>query len=268
MKIAIASDMHLEHGGWDFDFPEADVLVLAGDILVIDDLRKSFEFTIHGVAARNFLIEASSLYKHVVYVPGNHEFYGGCVDNSSEIVFKFFKENGITNISYGSKESITIDDVTFIFATLWTDLNKSDPMVVVSANMADYDHIMILDSDTRSGDRYLTSMDTAKIHIEHKNFIEYKLHHCSEKVVVVTHHAPNMMSCENNMTSVSDYYYCCTDLDDLILDNPSIKYWIHGHLHTRRAYTIGDTTVISNCRGYCVHEPEKVKSFAIKVIEL
>lgn len=268
MKIAIASDMHLEHGGWDFDFPEADVLVLAGDILVIDDLRKSFELTNHGIIARNFLIEAAALYKHIIYIPGNHEFYGGYIDNSSDLVFKFFDELGIKNISFGSKGTVTVDDVTFIFATLWTDLKKSNPIVVASANMADYDHIMILDSHTQSGSRHLNPLDTVHIHDEHKKFISDMWHDQAKKVVVVTHHAPNLMSRERDVLSVSDYYYCCTDLDDFILDRSNIKYWIHGHLHTRKEYTIGNTRVISNCRGYFIHESEKVKSFKVKVIDV
>ena len=40
MKIAIASDLHLEFGDLDFENTDgAEVLILSGDILVVEDLR-------------------------------------------------------------------------------------------------------------------------------------------------------------------------------------------------------------------------------------
>jgi predicted phosphodiesterase len=63
MKIRILSDLHLEFRHWTPPEADADVIVLAGDIHV----------GIHGVewARRSFPLNP------VVYVPGNHEFYGG-----------------------------------------------------------------------------------------------------------------------------------------------------------------------------------------------
>lgn len=268
MRIAVASDLHIEFGGRDFDFPEADVLVLAGDILMIIDLRDAWEFTIKGTNSRNFLREVSVAYKHVIYIPGNHEFYSGNIDTSCKVMTDYLKVEGIKNITFGAKGSIKIDDVTFIYATLWADLNRANPLVMSSSNMSDYDEIMVLDYDTKSGGRYLSPNDTANIHNTHRRFIADKLLDGDEKVVVVTHHAPNLMSCEGERVSISDYYYCCTDMDSIILDNPQIKYWIHGHLHTRKTYNIGDTIVTSNCRGYVGYEDDAVKSFKIKVIDV
>lgn len=62
MNLYVLSDLHTEFA--DFDLPEtnADVVVLAGDIGVgtggLDWIRKQ------------------RLHKPVIYVPGNHEFYG------------------------------------------------------------------------------------------------------------------------------------------------------------------------------------------------
>jgi Icc-related predicted phosphoesterase len=42
----------------------------------------------------------------------------------------------------------------------------------------------------------------------------------------------------------------CSDLSDLILDNPNIKVWVHGHVHDTCDYKVGDTRVLCNPRGY------------------
>lgn len=268
MKIAYCSDLHLEFGGRDFEFPEADVIILAGDILLIDDIRDAWDFTIKGINARNFLREVSVAYKNVIFIPGNHEFYSGNIDTSCKKMTDYLMSEGIKNVTFGPKISVHIAGVSFICATLWTDLKRSDPLVMSASNMSDYDDIMVLDNDTRSGGRYLRPKDTVAIHNDHKRFIADSLLYASDRVVIVTHHAPNLLSSEEEKPTLSDYYYCCTDMDDLILDNPSIKYWVHGHLHTRKTYNVGDTVVISNCRGYFGHEHSAVKSFKIKVVEI
>jgi hypothetical protein len=62
MKVRILSDLHLEFQDWKPPKVDADVVVLAGDIHVgargVDWARRSFPLS------------------PVVYVPGNHEFYG------------------------------------------------------------------------------------------------------------------------------------------------------------------------------------------------
>jgi predicted phosphodiesterase len=68
--------------------------------------------------------------------------------------------------------------------------------------------------------------------------------------VVVTHHSPSSLS--SSQTYVDDIlngaYY--SDLSGLILDNPVIDTWVHGHTHESHHYSIGDTKVICNPRGY------------------
>lgn len=259
MKIAFCSDAHLEFSGRNFDFPEADILILAGDIMVFADLYDHE----NGFTARQFLRDASEAYKKVIYVFGNHELYHGTIQTAKNKIECFLKEENITNIEFGDCGSLIVGDIKFVYATLWTDINKSNPVIMSASPMNDYSQIMILDNETRSGGRYLTPEDTVNIHNEHKEYIEKEVQGF-DKVIVVTHHAPSLMSCENTRSSIADYYYCCTDMDSIILDNPQIKYFIHGHLHTRKSYNIGETVVMSWCRGYYPDE-RMSDSFEIKV---
>ena len=91
MKIKLLSDLHLEFGKFDLQHDDADVLVIAGDILIVEDLYDISEFDMNNRFTqqimstkllkvqdfRNFLKQASEMFKHVVYVMGNHEFYNG-----------------------------------------------------------------------------------------------------------------------------------------------------------------------------------------------
>ena len=66
MKLNILSDLHLGFASMEHPHNDADVVVLAGDI-----------------ARPQVAIEwARSLDKPVLYVPGNHEFYGGSIDGT------------------------------------------------------------------------------------------------------------------------------------------------------------------------------------------
>jgi len=41
-----------------------------------------------------------------------------------------------------------------------------------------------------------------------------------------------------------------SDLSNIMLDNPQIKLWTHGHTHNCFDYVIGETRVVCNPRGY------------------
>ena len=72
-----------------------------------------------------------------------------------------------------------------------------------------------------------------------------------KKCVVVTHHTPSFQSMHpmyaNDGLMNGGYH---SELSEYILDRPQIKLWTHGHTHNSFDYTIGDTRVVCNPRGY------------------
>lgn len=249
MKIVYGSDLHLEIAGIDPVFPDGDILLLAGDIVVCADLKCSDQYTKSGMNGEEFLKLACQIYKHVIWVPGNHESYFECIDDQVSHVDKFCTENKITNLLFSETGVFVLDGVKFVWATMWTDINKANPMDMLSAyRMNDYKNITIKDSSLPLGGRYLTSDDTLRIHATHREFIENNTYHDGD-VIVITHHAPDQMSC-TEYSGPLNYFYCCTGLDEIFYNNPQIKYWIHGHTHENSNYVIGDTNIRSNCRGY------------------
>jgi hypothetical protein len=130
MKIALASDVHLEFGHLDLpNTDNADVLILSGDICVASKFGPNYD---------QFFQQCSKEFKNVMYVMGNHEHYDGDFAKSGEILRNALSR--YNNIHFLEKTCVKIDDVTFIGGTLWTDMNKEDPttMFHVQRRMNDF----------------------------------------------------------------------------------------------------------------------------------
>lgn len=268
MKIAIASDLHLEFGDLDFHNDEnADVLILSGDILIAQELHDHPPLTtaiqdqIMDKAGtrrklanryRGFLQRCSERFPHVVYVAGNHEFYHGkWVQNIQDLRDECAR---YSNIHFLERDTVTINDLLFVGGTLWTNMNKEDPLTLHSVRdmMSDF-HVIRNDS---KGHRTLSCMDTAVRHRTTLDYFRTILENNKEKkVVVVGHHAPSSLSVHQKYaddTLMNGAYY--SDLSEFILDHPQICLWTHGHTHEQFDYMLGDTRVVCNPRGYIGHE--------------
>ena len=82
MKIALASDLHLEFGDIILKNTEnADVLILAGDICVINHFRFGNHYSERYF---NFFKRVSEEFPHVIYILGNHEFYDYDIPKAEE----------------------------------------------------------------------------------------------------------------------------------------------------------------------------------------
>src|SRR5690242_17773369 len=103
MKINILSDLHLNHEGLPHPRNDADVVVLAGDIA---RPAQAVEW------AREFD-------RPVIYVPGNHEFYGDSIDARRAELRALC---GGTHIRLLDQGETIIEGVRFLGTTLWTDL--------------------------------------------------------------------------------------------------------------------------------------------------
>jgi Icc-related predicted phosphoesterase len=237
MKIAYMSDLHLEFGNDFIPSVDADVLVLAGDITTavgfLDNPKKAELY-------HTFFREVSNRYRHVIYIGGNHEVYGWKYD-SAHMMHVYHALSCYQNIkvipTYGYKN---IDGVRFVCGTLWTSMRNGDPIYarIAKKGMNDF--------------RWITPEEVVITHEETVKAFDV-LSRGHDKVVVVSHHAPSHASVHPMYVGneLNDCYY--TDLSEFILDRPQIKYWIHGHMHHRVDYMIGDTRVVANPFGYKHH---------------
>jgi predicted phosphodiesterase len=146
MKIALCSDLHLEFGPISLQNTEkAEVLILSGDIIVAADLQELGDATGLMVNGRNkselyhkFFQECSERFPNVIYIMGNHEYYHGDFATGLDIIRE--RLSYLENVFVMERQTMVIEDVTFIAGTLWTDMNKEDPQTLygIKGYMNDY----------------------------------------------------------------------------------------------------------------------------------
>jgi hypothetical protein len=248
MKIRVVSDLHLEcceRGDGVPDLGEGNVLILGGDILCARHL-KSTNGRLREVYVK-FLERCASGFDRVLYICGNHEAYG----YNYEGAFGAIRDSLPANIQLMENDTASIGDWHFIGCTLWTDFRNENPLEMMEAAqcMNDYKTIRITPKY-----RKLNPDDTLGFHKASKAYILSELERLGPdaKVWVLTHHGPSYQSVaeEFKRGGIANGAYV-SDLDQLILAHPQIKFFSHGHTHTSFDYAIGDhARVVCNPRGY------------------
>ena len=239
MRLLVLSDLHLEvwkDFGPEFDTAASrpDVVVLAGDI----------HTKARGPAW------ASKIFPNtpVMYVPGNHEFYGEAVDRMGEAIRLECEK--YPNIHYLDCNEYVLRGVRFLGVTLWTDFllfgadRKCDVMAEASQVMNDYQRIRV----ASAGYRKLTPQDTLQLHVAQRSWLKKKLSEAfAGPTVVVTHMAPSRKSVAPKYSADPVSGAFASDLDELV---SLASLWIHGHTHTSFDYLVGQCRVVANPLGY------------------
>jgi Icc-related predicted phosphoesterase len=259
MKVALASDIHLEFGTIELTNDQsADVLILAGDICQAVDV--TYNTTTIGRTCQTFFKQVSDRFPQVIYIMGNHEHYQGDFARSRERLLKMLDQQACDNVHLLEKDVVTIADVTFVGGTLWTDFNREDSLCMWNAGQSMNDYRVCRNSGRGiSGGGYASRLQPEDTLTEHKAMLEYirlvTEGQADQKFVVAVHHAPSSASvaeCYKGDLLMNGNFY--TDLSEFILDRPQIRLWVHGHMHNRSDYMIGTTRVVCNPRGYVGYE--------------
>lgn len=255
MRIQVVSDLHLEFDDVVIPNGGADVLVLSGDIATAKSLGEKTKDSVSDgklfMRYRDFFTRVSRDFAHVVYVAGNHEFYGSTYETGLRSLRNFCAS--FDNVYFLDDAHIDIEDTRFIGATLWTDVNRGNPLYKQYAKdgMNDYHSIRVEASGTY---RKMKPDDTIERHIRSLSYICDRVRE-HDKCVVATHHAPTAKSVQPEWVghALTPCYY--SDLDFLIMDRPAIKLWTHGHIHASSDYMVEGCRVVANPRGYVKYEP-------------
>jgi predicted phosphodiesterase len=232
MKLNVLSDLHLSQGELAPPVNDADVVVLAGDI----------------ARPPEAVAWASRLGKPVLYVPGNHEYYGGSIDGAAAQLKRLCEG---TLIHLLNDATVLIGNVRFIGSTLWTDFRLfGDEREAATQEalrfMRDFSRIRMHEA---SQDLF-TPGDAASLFQRHAAWLAAELARPHDgPTVVITHHAPSRASIHPrfegsllNASFVSDAEY--------LLDGTRAQLWIHGHTHDSFDYVVKGTRVVCNPRGY------------------
>ena len=247
MKVQLISDVHLEfmmpamqHAVLGSIFKgEANTLVLAGDIFplrIIDTVRD----------ALNFICEK---YENVLYVPGNHEFYGtspGFGETNLGAVC-----NEISNFHWlrSASKPLKIGNKTFWGDTMWFPDGPSNKMLEDQLN--DFRHIHAFTP-----------------WCYRQNMAFRQAYQNVQADVVITHHLPSYKSVparyRSDVVGNDLNVFFVSDMErEMNIWQP--KFWFHGHTHDPCDYTLGDTRVICNPLGYPGEFDRKYKNRVIDI---
>ena len=234
MLLRVLSDLHCEFRPGTIPPGEADVVVLAGDI----------HQGVEGVA----WIREQFPNQPVVFVAGNHEFYHQSLPTALDELRAACRG---ANIHFLENEAVELGGFTFLGCTLWTDFclfgvaRQVDAWAQAAALLSDFRHIAMA-----STGRLLNAKETVLWHEASRRWLEQELTVRDPRTtIIVTHHAPSVQSLPERLRGQLLTAAFASNLDELI-ERSGIPLWIHGHTHHSTHYTIGQTHILANQRGY------------------
>jgi len=234
MKLNILSDLHLGFGAMDWPVNDADVVVLAGDI----------------ARPREAVAWALKFDKPVLYVPGNHEFYGSSIDGALQEL-QYLCQG--TQVQVLHNRELVMGGVRFLGSTLWTDFELFDNPQRRSAAKAEAQRLMRDFSRIRareSSPEIFTPDDSVRLFRHHAAWLESRLAGIhAGPTVVITHHAPSRHSIHPRFAD-SLLNACFVSDAAHLLGADRVSLWIHGHTHDSFDHQVNGTRVVCNARGY------------------
>ena len=238
MKIRVLSDLHLEFAGWTPPPVDADVVVLAGDIHV-------------GVRGLEWARQQFPTLP-VIYVVGNHEFYGGQLQQVSAALRATADGLDIHMLDAGE---LQIEGTRFLGATLWTDFALYGVGPRLQQSMNDAREAITDFRVIRFGASESFSPELAReMHLAQVKWLEGKLiEEFDGPTVAVTHFLPHRRSIHPKYEGDRFNPGFASDLAHLV--GPPVSLWIHGHTHESLDYLVNGTRVVCNPRGYLPMEP-------------
>ena len=234
VRIHVLSDLHLERHPSIPDVVDADVIVLAGDIA-------------RGTSGVEWARTWGDGHP-VLYVAGNHEFYGHSIPG----LFNDLRHAAAgSEVTVLENDEVIIGGVRFLGCTLWSDFDFDGPdrreasMLLCERLVNDFEHIRF-----DPGDRVLAPRDARMFHLSSRRWLAARLAEPHDgPTVVITHHAPliRMRPPMPEMRALAGAF--ASDVTDL-MGADRVALWIFGHTHRSADLDVRGTRILSNPLGY------------------
>ena len=253
-KFCLVSDLHLDINstnilkfGFIKNLENIDYLLIAGDT------SGSYFQELDNLETLTDYINNNNLKTKVITIGGNHSWY----DFKEEFISK---DSGIKmlgnsfneNPTYFLENDVFKDENIIIFgATLYTDLKLFGDVNLALCYQKYMNDFRYVYKEFKNENILVTPFDYIKWHDITINKLKGICKKYKDKdIIVVTHHAPSGTSISQEY--VNDFLnpFYASDLSKFILDNPNIKVWCHGHIHSDSDYEIGSTRVLCSPYGY------------------
>lgn len=224
MKLHVLSDVHAETRTAEYTAEflrtlkthvkkdEPNVLVAAGDLCCFRQDRES--------TLELLLGSFSKMYDHVVFVPGNHEYWGSYMEDVPMQLESYRQKYGTISLTDG--QIVDIDGVKFGGGTLWYGSDADGHFI-------DYSRIY---------------SERQAIWNQNANWLKMDL---SEVDVCVSHHMPTEESIAPKWLRYGNNEFFCAFIEEHLASFSKLpKLFIHGHTHNPM-----DFVGVCGSRFYC-----------------
>lgn len=246
MRIALLSDLHLSVQPLALAVPDADVVVLAGDLQ----------------RPAQAMAWARQLGLPTVFVAGNHEFYGSDLVTTMAQLRAHAEGSGVRVLERGEWRH---GGVRFLGCTLWSDYRLFDSGQQRDETLAKAVELVRDFTRIRVAPEFPQPFTPAVSQMLFDQSVAWLEERFAEPFdgpsVVVTHFAPARGSIASQFAGSPLNACFVSDLEERIL-RWQPRLWLHGHVHDSFDYTIGATRVVANPRGYAPQGVVENKAFA------
>ena len=231
MKLQLISDLHTEFHDSPASFLDSldiesnlDFLVVAGDTVAVNrqheqDILSSFH-------------RFSKYARHVLWIPGNHEYYGSynSSDTNKQLAAYIVR---YPNIHWLQNNELILDGSHFYGGAMWFP-NVDGLNQLYERELSDFSQIKDLLQ-----------------WVYHEN-IAFRYHAnklVTEKTIVISHHLPSRQSVPTEFRGLQSNRFFVSDEERFIAERQP-RLWFHGHTHKACDYQLGNTRVVCNPHGY------------------
>jgi predicted phosphodiesterase len=224
MKFQVASDIHLENfkPGQTIRSvikPVAENLIIAGDLGRVENAN----------FFKNALKDLCSVFKRVIFVPGNHEYYSMGLNkinmaNVDLFLHNLSLEEGFRNLTILNNNTTVVDDVLIFGSTFWSQCPQQHYLATQL-----YKNGKLVDA-TEYNNMHKIAVQTLRDTIDYASREHLRL-------LVVTHHAPSFEGTlaphhivDNKAPAkgnTKNYMYCSDNIK--LVNDPVVVAWIYGH---------------------------------------
>jgi hypothetical protein len=246
-QIRLISDLHIDaFYGMEIDklfdvvcpsIPDLDkdsILVIAGDV----------SHHIHQCA--DFIYHACQKFEHVVFVPGNHEYYRNDYTTWASNFLTMFdgKQPKATNLYFPGNDVLRVEiaGFPFILGTLWGWCPRRERLAV---------HLGLNDFRIISnGDEGMFTVDAmCEVGRRHRHSITELAREVEGNKYIVTHHLPVPQAVSQRFVGSpinGGFLNDCTE----ILPEIGQAWWMFGHTHDHVSISVGNVKFSANPFGY------------------
>ena len=244
-RLQLISDLHTEFSHYPVEFcqnleiaPDLDFLVIAGDLFVP---RRQHLQHLAGI-----LDHFAKKARWVLYVEGNHEFYG----SNREYIEKFLGDYLPGNYIWLRNNGIELEGKHFFGGAMWFG-NEDGRNGLYRDQMNDWSQIKGF---------------SGWVYEENAKFRLAAMEQVRPETIVITHYLPHSNSTPRMYKDSDLNRFFVSDMTPIIHSRRP-RLWLHGHTHMPCDYQLEDTRVLCHPHGY-PHERKWMGKYVGPLLEV